>query len=316
MDAVEIFDHLFWFGERHQLLAGAHVREEGLEVALKSDAFLDLLHFGQQPPHLPLPELKHFLGGLVRGREILNLQFVILLAARNGGDAGRVTPRRQILARDEIMEILECGNNLCLHHVGVGRGQPLSIRRGKTGGHLFDRRVEHVILNRELRQVRHLGNDLFDERLGQHIALGHARAHVGHRRRTPTREGVHPFQPVVIVTDGLERLGGGAAGELGDDQMKRPTELIHRQQVRGKLELFQIHLALPLQHVLAYLLLLGEFLAVESAQSLKVTLIEDGHLGAVRIGQHVRQEIVVAVVTSVGCLHRIQLEALLIVAIE
>ena len=128
MDGVEIVDDLLRLLERHQLLAGAHMLEEGLEVALESDAFPDLLHFGQQPPHFPLPELVNLFGGQIRGREILNLQFVILLALRNGGDAGRVPARGQILVREEVTEILERGDDLSLHHVGVGRGQPLSIR--------------------------------------------------------------------------------------------------------------------------------------------------------------------------------------------
>ncbi len=164
------------------------------------------------------------------------------LAVRQRTETHGIAALRQVLVAHEIVQPSVRGEDLRLDHRAVGRREALAIRGREILRHVPDGTPE----GRILRPRHDLRLELRQHALGQHarqrVTLRDAFAHVDDRLVGPRDEPVHALEERVVVLDCLERLQPGAGPEL-HEHVRHRVELVQRDQVVGKTQALDVHLA-------------------------------------------------------------------------
>jgi hypothetical protein len=214
------------------------VVEEGLEVALEADLFLDRDHLAMNARHLVEADLVDLLGAHVRGRVLAHQVGVPGLAVGQRVEAVGVTTCRQVLVADEVAQPGIGRDELAGDRRLVGRAQARTLRLGHGVGKRRDRPVEQAVRRRRHDVRLELGQGALHQERGLHDLRLHAQAHVHDRLVHPGREPVHALEKVLVIADRREWLGARPGAEHRE-AVRRTVNLADRQQVVRKTELIE-----------------------------------------------------------------------------
>ena len=213
------------------------------------------------------------LGRVVGRGDLPDVVRVPCLAVRQRTEARGVAALRQVLIAHEIVQPSVRGEDLGLDHGAVGRLEALAVRGREVLRHVPDGTPERRVLRPRNDLRLELRQHALGQHAGQRVALRRAFAHVDDCLVRPRDEPVHALQERVVVLDRLEGLLPAARAKL-HERVRDRVELVQRDQVAGKAQALDLHLARGPEYLVRDTVLRTEPVGLDGLDALEVAALQ------------------------------------------